>query len=40
MADLNRDILLVDDERSMREFLAIHLKRAGRRDPRERAWTG
>jgi two-component system, NtrC family, response regulator PilR len=29
MGDLRGDILLVDDERSVREFLAIYLKRAG-----------
>ncbi|MBC8132965.1 MAG: methyltransferase domain-containing protein, partial [Deltaproteobacteria bacterium] len=29
MAQLRGDILLVDDERSVREFLAIYLKRAG-----------
>ena len=31
MASLRGDILLVDDERSVREFLAIYLKRAGHR---------
>ncbi|MEP6653222.1 MAG: response regulator, partial [Myxococcales bacterium] len=31
MAPLRGDILLVDDERSVREFLAIYLKRAGHR---------
>jgi two-component system response regulator PilR (NtrC family) len=31
MAQPTGDILIVDDERSMREFLAIHLRRAGHR---------
>jgi two-component system response regulator PilR (NtrC family) len=31
MAGLTGDILIVDDERSMREFLAIYLRRAGHR---------
>lgn len=31
MAALTGDILIVDDERSMREFLAIYLRRAGHR---------
>jgi two-component system response regulator PilR (NtrC family) len=31
MATLTGDILIVDDERSMREFLAIYLRRAGHR---------
>jgi two-component system response regulator PilR (NtrC family) len=31
MAPLTGDILIVDDERSMREFLAIYLRRAGHR---------
>ena len=31
MATLTGDILIVDDERSMREFLAIYLKRSGYR---------
>src|SRR5262245_44648568 len=31
MPPLTGDILIVDDERSMREFLAIYLRRAGHR---------
>jgi len=31
MAQPTGDILIVDDERSMREFLGIHLRRAGHR---------
>ena len=31
MATLTGDILIVDDERSMREFLAIYLRRNGHR---------